>query len=132
MSGHFERRLLQAAIALLACVPIVGGLAGSTLWPRTLGGGALAIGSDSHLRYLSGLLLGIGVAFWSTIPSIELKADRFRLLAAIVMSGGVCRLAALFWIGVPGPLMVAALAMELVVTPLLALWCERVARVCTH
>jgi hypothetical protein len=45
------------------------------------GGGFLSqtfeISSDSHLRYLSGLLLGIGLCFWSTVPRIEAKTARF-------------------------------------------------------
>ena len=70
---------------------VVGaGLAGALLGPlllRQMGDGAL----DSHFRYLSGLLLGIGLLFWSTIPNIERQGHRFGLLTTIVVVGGFCR-----------------------------------------
>jgi hypothetical protein len=78
---------------------------------------------DSHFRYLSGLLLAIGLGFASTIPHIEIRGRRFRLLAGIVVLSGVGRLVS---IGSPSPAMLAALVMELIVTPGLALWQYRV------
>jgi len=57
----------------------------------------------SHAAYLSGLLLGIGVAFWSTIPAIETKSGRFGLLAAIVIGGGLVRLFTAVRLGVGRP-----------------------------
>ncbi len=75
---------------------------------------------DSHFRYLSGLLLGIGLAFWTTIPALESKGGRFRLLCLIVFIGGLGRLCSLIALGPPGRSMLFGLAMELVVTPLFA------------
>jgi hypothetical protein len=69
-----------------------------------------------------------GSAFWSTIPAIEAKTVRFRLLTAIVFLGGLGRLYALFAVGVPDRAMLFGLTMELIVTPLLALWQTAVAR----
>ncbi len=43
---------------------------------------------DSHFRYLSGLLLAIGIGFASTVPRIEAQGGRFWLLTGIVMVGG--------------------------------------------
>jgi Domain of unknown function (DUF4345) len=123
-----EKRWLQFAVALGGLVPVGAGLAGALLGPAMLGqvgDGAL----DSHIRYLSGLLLGIGLAFWSTIPGIERQGSRFGLLTLIVVIGGFCRaLGMLIW-GPPGAIMSLALIMELGVTPLLYLWRERVARI---
>jgi hypothetical protein len=117
-----ERRLLQAAIAVAACVPVTGGLAG------VIGGAAGEdAGFDSHHRYLSGLLLGIGLTFWSCIPRIERQGQLVRALTLIVFGGGLARLFALVVRGDPG-LMGLALVMELAVTPLLCLWQARVAR----
>ena len=47
-------------------------------------------------------------------------------LAGIVVLGGVGRLVSLLSIGSPSPAMLAALVMELIVTPGLALWQYRV------
>lgn len=119
-------------MALGGCVPVFAGLAGILLGPR-IAGSVLPAGMvwdaalDSHFRYLSGLLLGIGLGFWSTIPALPARTARFRLLSAIVVLGGLARLAALPGQGWPGGPMAAALVMELVVTPLLCLWQWRLA-----
>jgi hypothetical protein len=82
---------------------------------------------DSHFRYLSGLLLAIGLAFATCIPDIERKTERFRLLAFLVFVGGLGRLHSLWSIGLPGGGHVFGLGMELVALPLLVLWQARVA-----
>jgi hypothetical protein len=123
-----EKRLLQIAVALAGLVPVGGGVAGALLGPvmlRQMGDAAL----DSHVRYLSGLLLGIGLAFWSTIPHIERHGTRFGLLSLIVVIGGLCRAVGMLIVGPPGLIMSLALVMELVVTPILYLWRERIGRI---
>lgn len=118
ITAGLERRLLQGAVALAGIVPVGAGLAGAL--------GRLGDG-DSHLRYLSGLLLGIGLAFWISIPTLERRGDVFRLLAAIVVLGGLARLAGAMTTGF-GPSVTFPLVMELGVTPGLALWRERLQR----
>jgi hypothetical protein len=117
-----EKRLLQAAVALGSLVPICAGAAGVILGPAMVDVGTVPPGADSHYRYLSGLLLGIGIAFATTVPEIEWRSARFRLLTTIVMTGGAGRLVSLLARGVPDKPMLAALVMELVVTPALAVW----------
>ena len=92
-----------------------------------MAGGGGSIDLDSHVRYLSGLLLGIGLVFWATIPGIERRGAIFRALTGIVFIGGLGRLLGVLIVGVPSTPMAAALGMELVVTPLLCLWQSRVA-----
>ncbi len=89
---------------------------------------AVSMPMDSHYRYLSGLLLGIGLGFWITIPNIELESRRFRMLAAIVVLGGIGRLWSLLAVGVPDRPMLFGLIMELAVTPLLAFWQYRLSK----
>ena len=109
------KRTLQVCVFVAASVAIAGGLWGVA----TAAGHEISL-SSNHERYLSGLLLGVGLAFWSTLPAIERKADRFSLLAAIVVIGGLCRVAGLA-IGDPlSAWTIVALIMELVVTP--GLW----------
>ena len=125
-----EVRLLQAVVAVLAAIPTLTGLAGVVLgpdflrldppWPTDL---------DSHFRFLSGVFLAVGVGFYSTIPDIERNGARFRLLAALVIAGGVARLVSLLVAGSPSAGHLAGLAMELLVVPLLALWQWRVAAI---
>jgi len=85
--------------------------------------------ADAHFRYLSGLLLAVGFGFLSTVPRIERRASRFRLLAAIVVVGGLGRLLSLVLTGAPDAPTLFPLGMELAVTPLLVLWQARVVRV---
>ena len=123
-----ERRCLQIVVAIASLVPIGAGAAGVLLGPAMVDAGAAPAGADSHYRYLSGLLLGIGIAFATTIPDIERRSMRFRLLTGIVVIGGFGRLLSLLLRGAPDKPMLAALVMELGVTPCLALWQARVAR----
>jgi hypothetical protein len=123
LSPGLERRLLQASIAIAGIVPVGGGLWG--VLGRMSTTGAL---STSNARYLSGLLLGIGLTFWIAIPTIERRGTIVRGLAAIVVLGGLARLAgAVLVTGFP-PSVSLPLVMELGVTPLIALWRERVER----
>src|ERR687893_234059 len=121
-----ERRYLQRTVAVLALIPVSAGLFGVLFGPA-LTGDRVSVSADSHFRYLSGLLLGIGVIFWSTVPAIEEKTGRFRLLALLVVIGGLARLTGLLLTGVPSLYMLGGLAVELVVTPIIAIWQTRVA-----
>ena len=125
-----ERRLLQSAVLVCALVPILGGGTGvlsglAMVGPLFANGGTPGF-ADGHFRYLSGLLLAIGLGFLSTVPGIERRSGRFRLLAAIVFAGGLGRLLSLALGGTPDAATMFALAMELGVTPALALWQWRV------
>jgi hypothetical protein len=121
-----ERRYLQWTVFVGALIPVTAGLFGVIFGPA-LTGDQVSVSADSHFRYLSGLLLAIGLLFWSTTPAIEEKTGRFRLLALIVFIGGLARLLGLMLTGVPSLYMLGGLAMELVVTPVVALWQTRVA-----
>jgi hypothetical protein len=118
---RIERRALQAAIVLAGCVPVIGGLWG------VLGGiDTAGVIAASHARYLSGLLLGIGLAYWACVPTIERRGAEVRVLSAVVVLGGLARLAGAFTTTGFPPTVIWPLVMELVVTPGLALWRERI------
>jgi hypothetical protein len=113
-----EKRALQACVAAAGLVAVVAGGWG------VLHGVAADAEASNHARYLSGLLLAIGLASWTTLPAIATKAraSRFRLLAALVAVGGLCRLLGVVLGDLPSWQVAGALVMELVVTPLLCLW----------
>ncbi len=123
-----ERRLLQKVVGVAGGVPVAAGLFGVLFGPTLTGEANISVSGDSHYRYLSGLLLGIGLLFWSSIPGIEAKTGRFQCLTLIVVAGGLARLAGLALTGIPSLAMLGALVMELLVTPVLCLWQARVAR----
>jgi hypothetical protein len=122
-----ERRLLQIVVALACLVPICAGTAGVLLGPAMLDMAGAPADAESHFSYLSGLLLGIGLAFATTIPRIEVQTARFQLLATIVVIGGLGRFLSLIFRGLPGQAMLLGLVMELVVTPALVVWQARIA-----
>lgn len=128
--GRIEKRLLQAAITVACLVPILAGAGGMMLGVTGVPGidPAFRTNLDSHVRYLSGLLFGIGLALLCCVPNIELKSLPFRVLGAMVVSGGLARLAAAIAIGPPGPAHLFALVMELGVVPTLLIWQWRFVR----
>jgi Domain of unknown function (DUF4345) len=129
ISHHGERRCLQLAIGVLALLPLSTGLVGVLFGPRVIE--PLLIHSadaESLSRYLSGLLLGIGLAYLTTLPRIEREGARFRLLTTVVFIGGLARLGGLAVTGAPTTAIAVGLVMELLVTPMLAIWRERVER----
>lgn len=129
MTLDFERRLLQVATALACLVPLSMGLLSIFRSAAVLKGVAppLPVDLDSHFRYLSGLLLGIGLVFAASIPTIERRGEVFRTLGAVILVGGLARLWSLLDAGVPGPGHRFGLVMELIVVPLIILWQARVA-----
>ncbi|MFO1184760.1 MAG: DUF4345 domain-containing protein [Bauldia sp.] len=122
-----ERQALQVATTLAGLVPVTAGLAGVIVGPSFVAGtGDISV--DSHFRYLSGLLLGLGLAVWLSVPRIERYRQRFALIGSVVAIGGVARLASMAAGGVPNAGMLFGLAMELLVTPAICIWQSRVAR----
>ena len=121
-----EQRLLQVLVTLAGGVPVSAGFMGAVT-----GGAFFHLAGDatakSHGAYLSGLLLGLGLGFWSCVPELERQSSRFALLCLIVMTGGLARAWIVASLGGGGPTVWLALAMELLVTPALFLWQRRIA-----
>ena len=117
-----SRNFLQTAVAIGGFVPVAAGLCGIMTGTSMITGTAADPALESHYRYLSGLLLGIGLGFWSCIPNIEHQTPRVRILTFIVVVGGLGRLGYALYTGLFTPVVIFTLMMELVVTPLLALW----------
>ena len=128
MTKEFERRLLQAATALACIVPLSMGAASVVQSASVLRGmePPFPTDLDSHYRYLSGILLGIGLVFIASIPRIERKGTIFRTLGFIIVVGGLARLLSLLDAGVPGSGHQFGLVMELVVVPAIVLWQARI------
>lgn len=133
MQARIERRLLQITVAVACLVPLLAGGAGIIEGAAFVARRVPATAAlDSHFRYLSGLLLGIGIAFVLLIPAIERRSRPFAMLSAIVVIGGLGRLYGVLVEGSPGASHIFGLAMELAVVPLLFLWQRRVARRCAR
>lgn len=122
-----QLRILQVLIAVLALIPVGAGVAGIALGPRFLGADApWPADLDSHLRFLSGVFLVVGLAWWSCVPDIARKGPRLRLLVLMTFVGGLARLVSFVHAGPPSAGHLGGLAMELVIAPLLVLWHARI------
>ena len=129
VSVRAERRLFQIAVMIGALVPIIAGGAGAFFGVVMFHGVRSATADlDSHFRYLSGLLLGIGFAFVFCVIRIEQRSVLFRTLGFIVITGGLARLLGAAIEGMPSGAHRFALIMELLVVPGLLLWLQRVDR----
>lgn len=123
-----ERRALQIVVVLACIVPISAGAFGVYSGSSFLADHPSSSLQDSHFRYLSGLLLAIGILFLTAVPRIERHGVRFRVLTGIVAVGCLARLAAALLLGPFSASVLFALAMELVVTPGVMLWQRRIQR----
>jgi Domain of unknown function (DUF4345) len=117
LSPLYGRLALQGCVALAATWAV-----GVGAWGVVNSIGNNTAGLVSQGRYLSGLLLAIGLAYWTTILNIEQKTGRFRLLTGLVAIGGLCRLLGVAMgdevsVSTAGPLV-----LELGVAPLLCFW----------
>ena len=119
-----EHSLWPWAVRLAAIVPLLAGGAGA-LTGFGFMGAATSSAVDSHGRYLSGLLLGIGLGCLWCAQAPRERAAVFGVLVAIVALGGLARLLGVVLAGPPPLPHQLALVMELVVTPALWLWLQR-------
>lgn len=125
-SSRAERRLIQLVVFIAALVPIAAGAAGVWKGPHMTGVSTPNVDLDSHFRYLSGLLLGIGLTFMFCAARIERQGLLFRALGLIVVVGGLGRLYGASLSGLPGAGHRFGLVMELLVVPALLLWHYRI------
>ena len=88
-----ERKLLQIAVAFAGLVGVGFGLAGvvfGTAFTDIFDDGAI----DSSVRFFKGMLLAIGLIYWSCIPDIERRGERMSLVTFILVCGAASRLMA--------------------------------------
>src|SRR5690606_22682537 len=96
------QRPLQVVVAVLALVPVSAGLLGIVAGPEAFGAvPPVPADRDSHVRFLSGVCLAVGLGFWATVPAIARRTAMFRLLAVLVVAGGLARLLSLLLHGTP-------------------------------
>jgi predicted membrane channel-forming protein YqfA (hemolysin III family) len=122
---------LQLASALLGAIPIMTGIIGMFGISDPLYASAGLPPSpllDSNLRFFSGVWLGLGVAMYWIIPTIEKQTLLFRALWGMIFIGGIGRLISMLMVGLPPAPFIGFTALEIVGAPLLVLWQSRVSR----
>src|SRR5215471_15943738 len=124
-----SRRVLQVVTGLLGAIPIATGCIGLLglgvpLYVRC----GLPVSLDSNLRFYSGLWLGLGIAMYSILPSIERQTVLFRAFWGAIFLGGLGRLASIAGVGTPPAPFLGVIALELVGAPVFVVWQRQVAR----
>lgn len=122
-----ERLLLQIATAFSGLVLVALGVAGVILGVQFLHGvGTITV--DNYFRLLSGILVGVGIAFLTSIPHIERHRERFGILTLMIVLGGLADFYSVVLHGVPSIGTFFGLFMTLIYAPLLWLLQRHVAR----
>jgi hypothetical protein len=122
---------LQIVTGLLGIVPLATGLLGmmGVNNPEYLAAGVPPIVLlDTNLRFYSGVWVGVGLALWWLIPTIERQTVLFRVLWGMIFIGGIGRVLSMIMLGWPPVAFVAFTAIEIVGAPLFIWWQSRVAR----
>jgi Domain of unknown function (DUF4345) len=123
-----ERKLLQIAFAFAGLALVGFGAAGVFFGANfmDLSGNVVM---DSYVRFLKGMLLAIGLIYWSAIPDIERHSERISVVTFVLVLGAVPRLLAVIGHGVPTIGILIGLGGELIAAPLLWLCHRHVASV---
>jgi len=122
------RRALQVVLAVLAMIPFARGavdvLAGTDLLP---GGQSDTTASlDSEFRFASTFWLAVGPVVWSQLPRVASDSPVLPLTLGTVFVGGLARLRSWQQRGRPHPLLVGAIALELIGMPVVLAWQRKV------
>ena len=123
---------LQFATVLLGTIPVATGLLGmmGVQDPVYVAAGVpLIVLLDTNLRFFSGVWVGVGLALWWLIPTIERQTVLFRVLWGMIFIGGIGRLLSMIMLAWPPIPFVAFTAIEIVGAPFFIWWQLRVARV---
>lgn len=123
--------MLQIVMGLLGIIPIATGLLGllGVADPVYVAVGVPRIVLlDTNLRFYSGVWLGIGLALYWLIPTIETQTVLFRAIWAMIFLGGVGRFLSMMLLAWPPAAFVGFTALEIVGAPLFVWWQSRVAK----
>ena len=122
-----QRKLLQISVAFAGLIGVGFGLAGVVFgiaFTDLFDDGSV----DTSVRFYKGMLLALGLIYWSCIPDIERRGERMSLVTFILVCGAASRLMAVIGHGVANLGMMLSLIAGLVLVPLLWLWQRHVAQ----
>ena len=126
-----NKRGLQIATGLLAAIPVLTGiitmfgLSDPIYAAAKIPANALL---DSNLRFFGGVWLGLGLALYWLIPSIERQTVLFRVVWGMIFLGGIGRLLSMIFLGAPPLPFVGFTALEIIGPPFFIWWQARLER----
>jgi uncharacterized protein YjeT (DUF2065 family) len=126
-----NKRGLQIATGLLAAIPVLTGiitmfgLSDPIYAAAKIPANALL---DSNLRFFGGVWLGLGLALYWLIPSIERQTVLFRVVWGMIFLGGIGRLLSMVFLGAPPLPFVGFTALEIIGPPFFIWWQARLER----
>jgi hypothetical protein len=132
IDGHMSKLGLQIVMALLGIIPVATGFFGllGVEDPLYAAAGVPPIVMlDSNLRFFSGVWLGLGLALYWLIPTIERQTVLFRALWVMIFIGGIGRLLSMAMLAWPPVPFVAFTALEIAGAPLFILWQSRLSTI---
>jgi uncharacterized protein YjeT (DUF2065 family) len=123
-----NKRGLQIATRLLGAIPVLTGiitmfgLSDPIYAAAKIPANALL---DSNLRFFGGVWLGLGLALYWLIPSIERQTVLFRVLWGMIFLGGIGRSLSIIFLGWPPLPFVGFTALEIIGAPFFMWWQAR-------
>jgi hypothetical protein len=131
MEAHMSKIALQIVMGVLGIIPVATGLLGllGVEDPFYVAAGVPRIVLlDTNVRFYSGVWLGLGLALYWLIPTIERQTVLFRAIWAMIFIGGIGRLLSMTLLALPPVAFVAFTALEIVGAPLFIWWQSRVSK----
>ena len=132
LESHTSKLALQIVMGLLGIIPVATGLLGllGVEDPFYVAAGVPPIVMlDSNLRFFSGVWLGLGLALYWLIPTIERQTVLFRAIWGMIFIGGIGRLLSMAMLAWPPVPFVAFTAIEIAGAPLFILWQSRLSTI---
>ena len=127
--GRHAVHALKVAVRALCIIPFVTGVVDvfNGVGLLILGGARLeGVASDpvlnSQIGFWGAIWLGFGVILWRAGGHLRDEADLFRLLCGTIALSGLARLGSAFAYGLPGPVLTAAMTVEIVAGTGFLLW----------
>jgi hypothetical protein len=122
---------LQITTAILGAIPALSGIAGlfGLSDPIYVSAGLPANALlDSNLRFFNGMWLGLGLALYWLIPTIEKQTVLFRVLWGMIFLGGIGRLISMLFLSWPPVPFIGFTALEIIGAPIFIAWQARLAK----
>jgi Domain of unknown function (DUF4345) len=124
-----NKRNLQIITFILAIVPTITGLIGLTGISDPIYGELSKSNNillDSNLRFFSGVWLGLGIALFSIIKTIDKQTQVFRIIWGCIFLGGFGRLLSIMFLHIPPLSFTGFTILEIVGAPFFIYWQNKI------